>query len=198
MAMSLRCCLQPFAKGQTKTGQAGGGGVSKGEESAPGECLFRFNTPTFEKQPDKQLTVSIQIWPISFVQKSNSQPAATAPFVHLGTVCKNKKFTPNEPFVENQLRDRALGQSKRAKSCSVEIFRRLCNLQEIVRRLNIPFVTTKLDAQGKSPGTKIARNVSELCESFVQFLALPRKLPDWIPDSPLVHPSGRFIKAENL
>ena len=53
-------------------------------------------------------------------------------------------------------------------------------------------------AQGKSPGTKIDRNVSELRDSFVQFLALPRKFPDWIPDSPLVHPSGRFIKAENL
>ena len=71
-----------------------------------------------------------------FGKTINSQPAASASFLHSDVICKNKKFTP--PFsvlLRTSFETGDLATQKRPSRASVEKFRRLCNLQTFVLRL---------------------------------------------------------------
>ena len=114
----------------------GGDGASEGAASAPGAWLFQIPQSESGKTDPIQLADSIDSSVHDFMTKTDSQPDATAPFLHSDVICKNKKFTP--PFsllLRTGFETGHLATQNRPNRASVEKFKSLCKIQEFVRRL---------------------------------------------------------------
>ena len=121
-------------------GERGGGVVArpaqKGAVSAPGAWLFQIQHSESGKTDPIQLVVSIDSSVHDFMTKSESQPDATAAFLHFDVICKNKKFTPPiSLLLRTSFEMGHLATQNEQNRASVEKFRSLCKIQEFVQRL---------------------------------------------------------------